>query len=329
MLGFGGFLLMLLLIGFALPRESRFEISTNIDAADATVYLQIIDPSRMRLWLFDADDEARYAFEGPDRGVDAAMAWSGVSSGKLRIIEATPYTKLIARMNEGEAGDARLFFRLVEQQATTDVRLEFAHDYGLNIVGRYFGLLATGVLRTEYQQSLARLKDLAEGLPQADFGDLTINEVTVDATPVAFVAATSSPDPASISAMLGTSYAEILRFIEKNGLTPAGLPLSVAHGFVGNKRRFDVGIPVSGIDANNPPDDARVQITEFYSGPAVMVEHSGAWESLGETHRKIAAYLAAAGIERNGSPWEAYVDKQTQAVQPEMITEVYYPIRRR
>lgn len=329
MLGIGGFLTVLLLIGFALPRESRFRISTNIDAADATVYLQLIDPSRMQHWLFDADDETRYVFDGPDRGVDAAMSWDGASSGKLRIIDAIPYTQLIARMNEGETGDAQLLFRLADQQATTDVRLEFVHDYGLNIVGRYFGLLATGVLRREYQQALARLKGLAEGLPTADFGDLTINDVMIDATPVAFVAATSLPDPDSISAMLGASYAEVLRFIDNNGLAPAGSPMSVSHGYIGNKRRFDVGIPVSGTDTSTPTGDTRVRIAESYSGHAVMVEHTDDWEKLGETHRKIAAYLAAAGIERNGAPWETYVDHATQAVQPGMTTEIYYPIRRR
>ena len=48
--------------------------------------------------------------------------------------------------------------------------------------------------------------------------------------------------------------------------------------------------------------------------------------TLGATHRKIAAYLAALGIERAGDAWESYVSDPTKVPESELLTYVYYPI---
>ena len=45
------------------------------------------------------------------------------------------------------------------------------------------------------------------------------------------------------------------------------------------------------------------------------------------THRKISAYLAAHGIERNGAAWESYVSDPGDVPEEQLITYVYYPIR--
>jgi effector-binding domain-containing protein len=43
--------------------------------------------------------------------------------------------------------------------------------------------------------------------------------------------------------------------------------------------------------------------------------------------RKIAAYLAALGLERNGDPWEIYISDPTRVPEPQLLTDVYYPVR--
>ena len=42
---------------------------------------------------------------------------------------------------------------------------------------------------------------------------------------------------------------------------------------------------------------------------------------------KIAAYLAALGIKRNGDAWESYVSDPTKVAEADLLTYVYYPIR--
>ena len=75
-----------------------------------------------------------------------------------------------------------------------------------------------------------------------------------------------------------------------------------------------------------PRGDASVKLGKTYEGPVIRVRHVGSYRSLGRTHDKIAAYLAALGIERNGDAWESYVSDPTRTDGAELLTYVYYPI---
>jgi effector-binding domain-containing protein len=52
----------------------------------------------------------------------------------------------------------------------------------------------------------------------------------------------------------------------------------------------------------------------------------GPYRDLATTHRKIAAYLAATGIERAGAAWESYVSDPTRVAESDLLTYIYYPI---
>ncbi len=59
----------------------------------------------------------------------------------------------------------------------------------------------------------------------------------------------------------------------------------------------------------------------------IRVRHVGSYRELGATHRKIAAYLAALGIERNGDAWESYVSDPGKVAEDDLVTLIFYPIR--
>ncbi len=84
-----------------------------------------------------------------------------------------------------------------------------------------------------------------------------------------------------------------------------------------------------GVSDATPRDSAAVKLGQTYSGPAVRVRHTGSYRQLGMTHRKVAAYLAALGLQRNGDAWETYISDPTRVPESELLTDVYYPIRPR
>lgn len=327
MLGIAGFLLVLLLIGFALPRESRFVIEATVDAPAATVFALVNDPRRIRLWSTLYDDDAQYSFAGPARGVGASMSWDSPSSGSgtILIVESTPQQKVELLLNAGEPGEARNWVLLDGSHGTTIIRCGFAHDYGINIIGRYFGLLATGVIRRDYEQSLAGLKNMAESLPSTDFSDLGIEHLQLEAESLAYLPVTTPPDPAAVENALGKAFFEVMTFIEQNGLKASGAPQLVVRDFVGTSRRFDAAVPISGLSDVTPRGE-RVQIGTSYAGMALKATHYGSYSRLGETHRKMAAYLAATGIVRNGPAWESFVTDPAEVAESDLQTEVYYPV---
>ena len=329
--GIGAFLALLIIIGFALPRTHQIEVRTEIDAHPATVFALVNDFRRFSIWSpwAKTDPNARFLYSGPNRGEGATMTWDGaiIGSGNQIIAESHPYERVEIAMNPGEPDAAESWFHLQPGVGTTTVVWGFKADYVLNIVGRYFASMLGGVVMRDYAEGLASLKELAESLPTADFGDADIEHIVVEATDIAYLPVMSRPEPLAISEALGRAYFQILTFIDINDLSDAGAPLSITHNFNGSELRFDAAIPIRGVNHANPPNDGGVRIGQTYAGAVVRVRHVGSYRLLNATHRKITAYLAAAGMKQNGAAWESYVSDPGKVPESELLTDVYYPIK--
>ena len=327
----GAVVALLIVVGLLLPRHSRVEVSMPVDAPPATVYALVNDFRRVDLWSprTATDPNARIVFSGPNRGVGATVTWDGVivGSGTQTIVESRANEHVATTINPGEPGEARTWFDIEREDGKTGVTWGFAHDHGLNLVGRYFALLLSGVVKRDYENGIRALKELAESLPRTDFGDLDIEHLVVEPVQIVYLPTTSQPEPAAISDAMGKAYFEILSFIDTHGLTEAGAPLSIVRGFAGSEMRFDAAIPVRGVTDALPRDGAAVKVGNTYSGPAIRIRHVGSYRQLGTTHRKITAYLAALGLERNGDAWETYVSDPTRVPEAQLLTDIYYPIR--
>jgi len=326
-----GFVALLIVIGFALPRTHRVEVSTEIDAHQATVFALVNDFRRFALWApwADADPNARFIYSGAGRGEGATVTWDGaiIGSGVQTIVDSQPYEFVGIVMSPGEPGEAKTWFRLAPGTGTTIVHWGFETDYGMNIVGRYFASMLGSVVARDYQAGLKSLKELAESLPAADFGDIEIEHLVVEPIDIAYQQTVSRPEPSAMSEAMGRAYFNILTFIDNHGMQDAGAPLSIARGFRGSDLVFDSAIPVRGITEDTPRDSASVRLGATYGGPVIRVRHIGSYRNLAVTHRKISAYLAALGIERNGDAWESYVSDPGKVEEDELLTSVFYPIR--
>ena len=322
---------LLLVIGLALPRHGHVQAAIDIDAYPATVFALANDFRRMSLWssLTDSDPNTRVVFSGPARGVGAIMTWDGaiIGSGTQVISASEPVQRIEISMNPGAAGEARSTLRFNQNNGTTRVTWSQDIDYGFNVAGRYLDLLRRDMIRDNYETGLARLKELAESLPREDFSDIEIEHLHVEAARIAYLSTRSRPEASAISRAMGEAYFEILRFIDANDLREAGAPISIMQEFAGNDLSFQAAIPIDGADLEVPSDTSPVRIGQTYAGPVVRVQHVGSYRALGRTHAKIAAYLAAAGIERAGAAWESYASDPTKVEERELVTLVYYPIR--
>lgn len=323
-------LIALTTVGLFLPATAHVERHIQIAAPPATVFALVNDFRRINEWSpwLATDPNALYTISGPTRGVGATLSWSGqiVGQGSQTIIDSEAHFRVASSLDLGGQGQALSSFELLRNEQGTSVIWSFENEFGMNLVGRYFGLLLDGIVGPDYEKGLSNLKTMAENLPQADFGDVEIEHQTVEAMDIVYLRATSAPQAAAISAALGDAYFELLNFIDKYNLREAGAPISVSGTFDGTALRFDAAIPIRGMTDQTPHNQSGVQIGKSYAGQVIRVKHVGSYRSLGRTHDKIAAYLAALGIRRNGSPWESYVSDPTRVPADELLTYVYYPI---
>jgi effector-binding domain-containing protein len=329
--GIGALFALLIIIGFTLPRTNRVEVSIEIDAHAATIFALVNDFHRFTLWSpwVETDPNARFLHSGANRGESAILTWDGsiIGSGSQMISESRPIDYVGIVMNPGEPGEAKSWFALTPGVGTTMVTWGFEADYGMNILGRYFASMLGGIVASDYKDGLAALKDLAESLPSADFSDIEIEHIVVEASDIAYLPATSRPEPAAISEAMGAAYFQILNFIDEHGLSDAGAPLSITRDFSGAELSFDAAIPIRGLNDATPRNTVGVRIGQTYAGPVIRVRHMGSYRQLSVTHRKISAYLAALGIERNGPAWESYVSDPGNVAENDLMTYVYYPIK--
>ncbi|NNF39865.1 MAG: hypothetical protein HKN64_00710 [Woeseiaceae bacterium] len=322
---------LLIIIGLALPRTDLVEVSTEIDAHPATVFALLNDFRRHALWstLLETDPDTRISYSDSARGVGATMSWNGAiaGSGAQTIIESEPYTTVGLLLNPGEPGETRSRFELTRGTGTTRVVQRFETDYGMNLVGRYFAGMLGSVIARDLARSLANLRELAESLPRADFSDLEIEHVDVESSEIAYLAVTARREPAALAEAMRDAYFQVLNFIDAQELSVAGAPLTIMATFSGATRQFDAAIPVTGITESTPRNGPTVRLRNMAAGPAIRVAHRGSYRTLATTHRKIAAYLAAYGIERDGSAFESYVSDPARAAEEDLLTYVYYPIK--
>lgn len=322
---------VLIAVGFTLPRTHSIEVSTEIDAHPATVFALVNDFRRFTLWApwSDTDPGARFIYSGNRRGVGSTVTWDGAAlgTGVQTIAESRPHEYVGIIMNPGEPGEAKSWFRLTGGAGSTTIYWGFEADYGLNFVGRYFGPMLGGVVARDYEAGLANLRDLAESLPSADFGNTEIEHLRLEPQQIALLRTRSRPEPAAMSEAMGEAFFDILSFIDRHGLEEAGAPLSITRTFSGSELLFDAAIPVRGVTDATPLDGPTVKIGQTYGGAAIRVTHVGSYRNLSETHRKIAAYLAALGIERNGAAWESYVGDPGRVPERELLTYVFYPVQ--
>ena len=334
MLWVGVLLIAAIAAAYMLPRNVRVERSATIAAPRATLFTLLNSYKQFNRWSpwFELDPEAKYTYEGPGAGVGAKLSWVGdpnkLGSGSQTITASEPYEKVAGDVDFGQGGGpAKQLYTLTAEGSGTKVSWSMDVDLGMNPIARYLGLGFDGMIGRDFDKGLGLLKKFAEGLPKADFAGLEIEAASVEPATVAYVSTSSAKTDAAVAAAIAKAYGEVGAFLKAQKLNQAGAPITIDTGSSDAGYVFDAAIPVDGAPAKPVPPDSRVQLKQTYSGKVLKVSLRGSYSQIPATYDKIAAYIAAHGIETNGNPWDEFANDPATVKESEVLTNIYFPIK--
>ena len=319
------------LVGLLLPDRVHVERSIEVDANPSTVFTVLNSYKLFNQWSpwHERDPSTEYEYSGPRSGVEAGMTWKSeqrdVGAGRQKIVESEAYDHITVQLNFEGQGDATASYEIEAVNGGAEITWTLDTEFGYNLVGRYFGLMFDKWVGADYEKGLGNLKRLVEDLPDQDFSDTDPQILDVEAVDVAYVSGSTSDNPTAIAAALAIAYLEVGAFMELNDLRRSGPPRAVSRAREDGSYDFDAAIPISASIGGSA--DSKVSLSTTYAGTAARGTHVGPYQMLSSTHEKVAAFVAASGLEQNGDPWQEYITDPGTTTPDKLITHVYIPVR--
>lgn len=153
-------------IGLLLPNAYHVERSIVIAADTPTIHALVGDLKRWPEWTpwQEADPSIRIVQGTTTSGAGAQQSWTGDSgSGELTITQSSPDTGIRYDLSFDEGAfqsEAALLYS--PEGAATRVTWQMSGDAGMNIVGRYFGVMMDRMVGPMFESGLEKLKATAE-----------------------------------------------------------------------------------------------------------------------------------------------------------------------
>lgn len=287
---------------FLLPNALDVTRTISIDRPRASVFAMVNDLRIAREWspYYAKDPQAEYVFSG-EPGAGQTMRWVSnlrdVGQGRISIVNSSLNQEVDSIIALGETAtlNSRTELRRSETGGTSVswmVSAQCAEGW-INVPCRYMNQVLRGRIQKDLDDGLARLKTLAEQLPNVDFEGFGIDRVPVASQDVLFVDVSISNPNATFADHTAAEAAGIRRlneFFAESGLQTPGQLIRVFRAPEGGVLRFSVGYPYTGAA---PLSLVGVRVGQTPGGEALQAEYAGRRSQIKGMYDRMEAYLQA------------------------------------
>lgn len=324
---------------FLLPNTLEVTREINIERPRAAVFAMSNDLRIAREWspYYAMDPDADYAFSGDTPGAGQTMRWVSnlreVGSGRISIVSSTENETIESILELGDRATLNSSFDLRAVQGGTNVNWSVsAHcaEGWINVPCRYMNLVLKGRIESNLDAGLARLKTLAEQLPNVDFEGFGISAVPVQSQNVLFMDVTIPESAVSDWAAAEADGIRALNaYIQSVGITPPNTLVRVFRPPQGGVLQFSVGYPYEG---PAPLRLVGVRVGQTPGGAAVQGAFNGRRSQIANMYGRIDAFMQAHRIapRPDTERWEivdlASIADSGFAGDPNQNVTIYFPI---
>lgn len=323
---------------FLLPNDLAVTATASINRPRAAVFAMSNDLRIVREWspYYAMDPDAEYFFTGEGPGAGQTMRWVStvrkVGSGRVSIVDSVENEQVdsILELSDRATMNARMLMQRAPEGANVAWTVSATcADGWINVPCRYMNLILRGMIQSDLDAGLARLKTLAEQLPDVDFENLNPRFDAVEPQSFVFsVVETSSTNQAEVDRAEALALEQVRRFMGEYQLTQSGplVRVLVDHNSAENRMSFRVGYPFAG---PTPLTVVGVQIGQTPSGQTMHVLVEGTRLQVRAAYLQMYAYLQAHRIAQreNGLPWEVvHAPGSGDGAEPTRI-EIFMPLQ--
>lgn len=136
----------------------------------------------------------------------------------------------------------------------------------------------------------------------------------------------TSVEFAKIADTMGQLFPELFGYVQQQGGSLAGMPLTLYHRMGGGSVELECALPIAAPIAGT----RRIRCDELPAGTMATVTHVGPYENLPGTWAALTGWMESEGLIPAGTPWEVYVtDPRAEPDQSKWRTDIFFPVRPR
>lgn len=317
--------LVIVAIGFILPRKIHVERRLLLNSSSKTIFEQVNTLKnwvKWSPWLL-VDTSMQLIFSGPESGVGSTCKWMSsdlnVGNGSLLIISSVSPDSLQVVFDFAESGKSIGKFFFIKENQNTNVSFSLESDLGMNPVSRWIGLFSDHMIGPDIENGLYNLDQLAQD-NKTIYG-YEITDYVVPARILITVRDTASPE--TISPKLGLMYKKISLFLKSRNLSPVGDPVAVFHEYTNRFFDIEAGLPVQSIIA--VPEE--LNCSEKVAQRTVMIKYFGYYKLISSAYTALQTYINNNELKVSGPYWEEYIiDPTLESDSNKRQTNIYFPI---
>lgn len=318
--------LIVVSIGFFLPRKIHVERTLQLSASQRTVFNQVNTLKNWESWFpwFQQDTTVQLVFAGPVTGVGASLKWisddKNVGNGSVSIISSFSSDSLEVVFDFAEKGKSTEKFIFLKESQSTKVTCSLESDLGTNPVSRWFGLFSDRLIGPDIEQGLFNLDQLVR--ETKNIYGFEITDYEVPAQILISVRDTASPE--TVTYKLAMMYNNISHFLKSKNLSPIGNPIAIFHNYSNRNLDIEAGLPVSSV----MPVPKGLQCSDRAVQRTVMIKYVGSYKMISFAYKAIQSYISDNELQINGPVWEEYITNPTiDADNSNRQTNIYFPVK--
>jgi effector-binding domain-containing protein len=143
----------------------------------------------------------------------------------------------------------------------------------------------------------------------------------------------SKSDPAAIAGAVGAAFGELMAFVQRHNLAPAGPPRTIYSSYGARGIKFVVAMPVAA-PPGKPIKAGPGSVESIPGGKAMRFTHRGPYADLKNTYGQITEFLKAKSLMKSDADWrkfmpmwEEYLNDPHTTPEADLVTYIYLPVR--